>query len=218
MELDQLERAIAALDERRADLGDAVVESALGPMRQRLAELATSRRSRRRQVTVLFADLSGYTSLVEKLDPEWVGELVDRVWGELGGVIVAERRPRLAASRRRDHGALGRRALERGRCRAGGARRARDAGRAGESRDRPRAHRDAPAARRGQHRTRPGRPRRRDGRVPSDRRHGQRGRPAREQCRAGDGADQPLDVPPGAGRLRRLPRRRPGARRAAASR
>jgi class 3 adenylate cyclase/tetratricopeptide (TPR) repeat protein len=89
VELDQLERAIAALDERRADLGDAVVESALGPMRQRLAELATSRRSRRRQVTVLFADLSGYTSLVEKLDPEWVGELVDRVWGELGGVIVA---------------------------------------------------------------------------------------------------------------------------------
>jgi class 3 adenylate cyclase/tetratricopeptide (TPR) repeat protein len=89
VELDQLERAIAALDERRADLGDAVVESALGPMRQRLAELATSHRSQRRQVTVLFADLSGYTALVEKLDPEWVGELVDRVWGELGAVIVA---------------------------------------------------------------------------------------------------------------------------------
>jgi class 3 adenylate cyclase/tetratricopeptide (TPR) repeat protein len=89
VELDQLERAIAALDERRADLGDAVVESALGPMRQRLAELSTSHRSRRRHVTVMFADLTGFTTLSEKLDPEWVAELVERVWGELGTVIVA---------------------------------------------------------------------------------------------------------------------------------
>lgn len=76
VELDQLERAVVALDECRADLGDTVVESALRPMRQRLAELATSHRSRRRHVTVLFADQSGYTSLVVKLDPEWVGDLV----------------------------------------------------------------------------------------------------------------------------------------------
>ena len=88
IELDRLEQAIAALDDRRGELGDAVVDSALGPMRQRLAELTTSRRSRRRQVTVLFADVAGYTSLVEKLDPEWVGGLVDRLWGELGRVIV----------------------------------------------------------------------------------------------------------------------------------
>ena len=87
-DVEQLERAIAVLDERRAELGDAVVDSALSPTRQRLAELTTSRRSRRRQVTVVFADVSGYTTLVEKLDPEWVGELVDRLWGELGRVIV----------------------------------------------------------------------------------------------------------------------------------
>src|SRR5918997_2556584 len=87
-ELERLEQAIGALEERRGELGDAVVDSALGPMRQRLAELTTSRRSRRRQVTVLFADVAGYTSLVEKLDPEWVGALVDRLWGELGRVIV----------------------------------------------------------------------------------------------------------------------------------
>ena len=89
LEVEHLERAIAALDEQRADLGDEVVDSALAPMRTRLAELTTSRRSPRRQVTVLFADLSGYTTLVEKLDPEWVSELLARMWGELGRVIVS---------------------------------------------------------------------------------------------------------------------------------
>src|SRR5262245_3915338 len=57
-------------------------------MRQRLAELTTSQRSRRRQVTVMFADVKGYSTLVEKLDPEWVGDLVDRLWGELGRIVV----------------------------------------------------------------------------------------------------------------------------------
>jgi class 3 adenylate cyclase len=85
---EQLERAMAALEAQRAELGDDVVESALAPLRQRLAELTTSQRSRRRQVTVLFADVSGYTALVEKLDPEWVGGLVDRLWDEVGHIIV----------------------------------------------------------------------------------------------------------------------------------
>jgi class 3 adenylate cyclase/tetratricopeptide (TPR) repeat protein len=87
-EVERLEQAIGALEERRAELGDEVVDSALGPMRQRLAELTTSQRSRRRQVTVMFADVKGYSTLVEKLDPEWVGGLVDRLWGELGRIVV----------------------------------------------------------------------------------------------------------------------------------
>ena len=40
-------------------------------------------------MTLLFADVSGYTTLVEKLDPEWVGGPVDRLWDRLGGIIVA---------------------------------------------------------------------------------------------------------------------------------
>ena len=89
VEVEQLRQAIDALEDKRAELGDAVVDSALGPMRQRLAELTTSQRSRRRQVTVMFADVKGYSTLVEKLDPEWVGDLVDRLWGELGAIVVA---------------------------------------------------------------------------------------------------------------------------------
>ncbi len=38
----------------------------------------------RRQVTVLFADLSGYTAVAEKLDPEAVKQLVDRCLRRLG--------------------------------------------------------------------------------------------------------------------------------------
>ena len=38
----------------------------------------------RRTVTVLFADLSGYTAVAEKLDPESVKRLLERILGRLG--------------------------------------------------------------------------------------------------------------------------------------
>src|SRR5215211_1946566 len=38
----------------------------------------------RRQVTVLFADLSGYTAVAERMDPEKVKTLVDRALRRLG--------------------------------------------------------------------------------------------------------------------------------------
>jgi class 3 adenylate cyclase/predicted ATPase len=42
----------------------------------------------RRTVTVLFADLSGYTAIAERLDPEAVKALVDRCLGRLGEEVV----------------------------------------------------------------------------------------------------------------------------------
>lgn len=41
-------------------------------------------REERRTVTVLFADLSGYTAVAERLDPEAVKTLVERCLGRLG--------------------------------------------------------------------------------------------------------------------------------------
>ena len=83
-EREQLEQAIAALEAQRAILGDAVVEAALGPMWRRLAELeqaehlpAHAFEGERKLVTMMFADISGYTTLVEKLDPEAVRELMN---------------------------------------------------------------------------------------------------------------------------------------------
>ncbi|MDQ4041397.1 MAG: adenylate/guanylate cyclase domain-containing protein, partial [Actinomycetota bacterium] len=42
----------------------------------------------RRQVTVLFADLSGYTAVAERMDPEAVKSLVDRSLRRLGDEVV----------------------------------------------------------------------------------------------------------------------------------
>ena len=43
----------------------------------------------RRQVTVLFADLSGYTAFAERLDPEEVKSLVNRALMRLGQEVSA---------------------------------------------------------------------------------------------------------------------------------
>lgn len=42
----------------------------------------------RKQVTVLFSDLSGYTAMTEKLDPEEVKEIMDRIFGKISRVVV----------------------------------------------------------------------------------------------------------------------------------
>ena len=42
----------------------------------------------RKHVTVMFSDLSGYTAMTEKLDPEEVKEIMGRVFGEIVQVVV----------------------------------------------------------------------------------------------------------------------------------
>lgn len=44
--------------------------------------------SERKNVTVLFSDMSGYTSLTERLDPEDVKDLMSRIFGEITQVIA----------------------------------------------------------------------------------------------------------------------------------
>ena len=93
-EREQLEQAIAALEAQRDSLGDAVVDAALGPMRLQLAELERAEHKpapgfevERKLVTVMFADISGYTALTEKLDPEAVRDLVNACFDHLVPVI-----------------------------------------------------------------------------------------------------------------------------------
>ena len=50
---------------------------------------ATARGDQRRLVTVLFADLVGYTALAETRDPEQVKNIVDRCFERLAGDVVA---------------------------------------------------------------------------------------------------------------------------------
>jgi ABC-type oligopeptide transport system substrate-binding subunit/class 3 adenylate cyclase len=83
-EREQLEQAIAALEAQRDVLGDATVDAALGPIRKQLAVLSGSEEISRQAIdgerklaTVMFADISGFTALLDKQDPETVRELVN---------------------------------------------------------------------------------------------------------------------------------------------
>ncbi len=99
-EREQLEQAIAHLEAQRGLLGNATVDAALAPMRQRLAELDRTAHGiargpsavdapagERKLVTVMFADLSGFTALAERYDPEAVREFVNRCFDRLVPVI-----------------------------------------------------------------------------------------------------------------------------------
>ena len=97
-ESEQLEQAIAALEAQRAILGDAVVNVALAPMREKLAALtaaaapppAPREAQQRKQVTVLFADVSGFTAMSETLDPEEVSATMNALWAKLDGAILGQ--------------------------------------------------------------------------------------------------------------------------------
>jgi class 3 adenylate cyclase len=52
-----------------------------------IAEVAPETVGERKYVTVLFSDLSGYTAMSEKLDPEEVKEITSRIFGEISKVI-----------------------------------------------------------------------------------------------------------------------------------
>src|ERR1700690_4600200 len=51
--------------------------------------LASPTLDERRTVTVLFADLSGYTAIAERLDPESVKRQLERILGRLGEEVLA---------------------------------------------------------------------------------------------------------------------------------
>ena len=79
-EREELEKAMAALDQQRSMLGDAAVEAALAGLQQKLSALekgepaSQTLTGERRIVTVLFCDVKGSTAMAEKLDPEdWAG-------------------------------------------------------------------------------------------------------------------------------------------------
>ncbi len=92
-EREQLEQAITTLEAQRTILGDAVVDAALGPMREKLSALQgklqlPEEKQQRKQITVLFADVSGFTKMSEQLDPEEVNEIMNTLWSRLDKTIV----------------------------------------------------------------------------------------------------------------------------------
>jgi class 3 adenylate cyclase len=88
-----IEAAISALEGQRALLGEAVVETSLAALRQQLSSptlpeiSSSSLRGERKLVTVMFADISGFTAMSEKLDPEEVRGMINACFERLGAVI-----------------------------------------------------------------------------------------------------------------------------------
>ena len=56
--------------------------------KQELKDSVTPDEGERKYVTVLFSDLSGYTSMSEKLDPEEVKEITSRIFGKIAQVVA----------------------------------------------------------------------------------------------------------------------------------
>ncbi|UCG24028.1 MAG: AAA family ATPase [Chloroflexota bacterium] len=99
-ESEQLEQAIAALEAQRVGLGDVLVDAAQAPLREKLAALneeqsaavatepVTSDASgERRIVTVLFCDVTGSTSMAEKLDPEVWTNIMNEAFKQLTAAV-----------------------------------------------------------------------------------------------------------------------------------
>ena len=96
---EQLKQLVAQLEAQRAVLGDVAVGAALAGLRQKLAELELSETQwpsqsipsalagERRLVTIMFADVSGFTAMSEKMDPEAVRDLMNACFERLVPVI-----------------------------------------------------------------------------------------------------------------------------------
>ncbi|HOU41550.1 MAG TPA: adenylate/guanylate cyclase domain-containing protein, partial [Promineifilum sp.] len=89
-EIAQLQAALAALEAQRSLLGDAVVDAAVGPIRDSLAALYARARAgqQRKQATVLFADVYGFTTLSETMDAEDVASIINELWAVVDRAIL----------------------------------------------------------------------------------------------------------------------------------
>ncbi len=88
-EIERLRRTVAALESQRDALGDQVVDDSVFALRRQLSELeAQPRDQQRKQITVLFADVSGFTAMSETLDAEEVGDFMNTLWRRLDAVIT----------------------------------------------------------------------------------------------------------------------------------
>src|SRR5260221_11433010 len=93
-QITDLKKAVEAQETMRSVLGDAVVDTTLAVLRGQLAELEkqaaqqdSATHARRKLVTILFADISGFTAFSENKDAEDVANLVNQLWARLDKII-----------------------------------------------------------------------------------------------------------------------------------
>src|ERR1051325_11211909 len=89
---EKLNRAIEVLEAQRSILGDQVVDTALSALREKVARLETAGQAspqpqERKLITVLFADVSGFTAMADTMDHEIVGDVIDSLWSRVDKAI-----------------------------------------------------------------------------------------------------------------------------------
>lgn len=84
----KIEAAIAAQEQLRSVVGDDVVEAAITALRSQLDDESTPP-PQRKLVTVLFADLAGFTEWGESADIEDLGETLHSLWQRLDATVVS---------------------------------------------------------------------------------------------------------------------------------
>ena len=90
---EHLKRAISALEASRSLLGPDVTDIALAAMREKLAGSDATARAlqvpqQRKFVTVLFADVSGFTAMSETMDHEIVNDVINSLWSRVDQAIL----------------------------------------------------------------------------------------------------------------------------------
>jgi class 3 adenylate cyclase/tetratricopeptide (TPR) repeat protein len=91
-EIERLQAAIIALEGQRQVLGDEIVDTSQGALREKLVALETAARPEQRKLaTILFADIVGSTRLSQQIgDPEKVLEVMDGALRRLAVPVAAE--------------------------------------------------------------------------------------------------------------------------------
>jgi class 3 adenylate cyclase len=90
-EWDRLEQAIQAQEALRSTLGDAVVDTTIATLREKQAAIEKANQDQKKQrkyITVLFADVSGFTKMSETRDAEEVGNIMQALWQRIDPTIV----------------------------------------------------------------------------------------------------------------------------------
>lgn len=87
-----LKRAIEALDAQRLVLGDEIVEITQASLHEKLARLEAGiprshEPQERKLITVLFADVSGFTAMAEATDHEIVSSVINSLWSRVDRAI-----------------------------------------------------------------------------------------------------------------------------------
>src|SRR5438309_1321927 len=91
-EVAKLQTSIAALETQRVTLGDAVVDPAIEALRQKISRLISEAEKQtpedeRKLVTIVFSDISGFSALSEKKDPEEVRTLMNACFESLVPIV-----------------------------------------------------------------------------------------------------------------------------------